>query len=159
MFRTLFAHLEDRLVLLVLVRPRRHAAPPLRGHARAARGFVQRRAERKDIRAVGGFGFKIIFFVAQTTPTQVERLGRDVPSVAVLHLPAFPRDPGDAEVADLVHAVARDEDVIRLHVQVQDAVRVTVRQSGRDVTRETPHVALGEKRHVRRKAHGNASVI
>ena len=79
---------------------------------------------------------------------QIQSLGRDVTAVAVLHFPAPARDPRDAEVPNLVRAVARHEHVVRLDVQVQDAVRVAVRQTRRDVARQAPHVALGdEARH------------
>eukprot|EP00964_Phaeocystis_antarctica_P004520 scaffold2438_cov69-Phaeocystis_antarctica.AAC.9 len=67
--------------------------------------------------------------------------GRRVACVALLLVPCLARDRL-AEVADLVGAVAADEDVVRLDVAVHHLVRVDVRQAARHVQRHLPHARL-----------------
>ncbi len=77
---------------------------------------------------------------------------REVPPVAlvVVFRPVFDRD-GGRQVTELEGALARNVDVGRLDVHVQQPVRVHVYQRRADLQQKAPQLALAEPHQPRRR--------
>lgn len=77
-------------------------------------------------------------------PLPREHLGRDVGGGPALlaHKLVLAHDLGDAEVADLDASVGVKEDVVELHVPVDDRAAVDVGESVEDLTEDAPGVLL-----------------